>query len=288
MFNSIESERKKLTINNRKQARKKKMHMYVKTKLSFKILLPFFVVVLLVSLSNKSQAQIYANDESRMFNPLVDDITKRLPSLRVLIDSAVENSPAVHYEELKADYYYYEQKTAERYWLEHFSFNVDWNFGKWNFRDRDELTRIDRYYFSESIRDNYAIGFYIRFPFATLVDRRNRINKQKKWIELSFVQRDINKKYVEKEVIEAYNMMIQWQNYIRIYNDYQKFTMIQMQMAQNEFLNGEITVAEYTRLKEIQTRGAVEYQQAIAEFSKNYQLLEVVTGINFNLINVLR
>ncbi|MBU1367942.1 MAG: TolC family protein [Bacteroidetes bacterium] len=247
-------------------------------------------IVLLFTLffAKASVSQIRSDDESRLFNPLTDDITKRLPSLRVLIDSAIANAPSVRYEELKADYYYYEQKSQERYWLEHFSFNLDWNWGKWNFRDRDELTRIDRFYLSESFRDNFAVGFYIRFPFATLVDRKNRINKQKKWIELSLVQREINSKYIQGEVIEAYNMMIQWQNYIRIYNDYQKFTQIQMQMAQNQFLNGEIAVAEYTRLKEIQTRGAVEYQQAIAEFSKNYQLLEILTNMNFNLINVLR
>lgn len=238
--------------------------------------------------TNVVNAQIFATDESKLFNPLTDDITKRLPNLRVLIDSAIANSPNVRIEELKADYYYMEQMSAQRAWLEHFSFNVDWNFGKWNFRDRDELTRIDRFYFSESIRDNYAIGFYIRFPFATLVDRRNRINKQKKWIEISFAQRDINRMFIENLVVDYYNMMIQWQNYIRIYNDYQKFTMIQMQMAQNQFLNGEIAPSEYTRLKEIQTRGAIEYQQAISEFSKNYQFLEILTGIQFNLINVLR
>ncbi len=248
----------------------------------------FVIFAFVFAIGNKSFAQIYANDESKLFNPLTDDITKRLPALRILIDSAVANSPTVRYEELKADYYYYEQKSQERYWLEHFSFNVDANFGKWNFHDRDIVNRGPDWYYTESVRDNFAVGFYIRFPFASLVDRRNRINKQKKWIELSYVQRDINRKYVEKEVVEAYNMMIQWQNYIRIYNDYQKFTMIQMQMAQNQFLNGEIGPAEYTRLKEIQTRGAIEYQQAIAEFSKNYQLLEIITEINFNLINVLR
>lgn len=250
--------------------------------------LSLFLILFALFFTNASHGQIRSDDKSKLFNPLTDDITKRLPSLRVLIDSAIANAPSVRYEELKADFYYYEQKTQERYLLEHFSFNLDWNWGKWNFRDRDELTRIDRYYLSESFRDNFAIGFYIRFPFATLVDRKNRINKQKKWIELSLVQREINKKHVQTEVIDAYNMMIQWQNYIRIYNDYQKFTQIQMQMAQNQFLNGEITTAELTRLKEIQTRGAVEYQQAIAEFSKNYQLLEILTDINFNLVNVLR
>ncbi|MBK9290619.1 MAG: TolC family protein [Bacteroidetes bacterium] len=248
-----------------------------------------FLITVLFAAKWNAQAQILATDESRLFNPLTDDITKRLPNIRVLIDSAVKHSPSVKYEELKADYYYYEQLTAERHWMEHFSFNLDWNWGIWNFHDRQTSTISEPFAIDlNSIRDNFAIGFYIRFPLATLVDRRNRIAKQKKWQELSFVQREINRQFVVTQVIEAYDMMIQWQNYIRIYNDYQKFTMIQMQMAQNQFLNGEISTAEYTRLKEIQTRGAIEYQQAIAEFSKNYRTLEILTGINFNLVNVLR
>ncbi len=245
-----------------------------------------FLLLFLFSLN--VNAQILENDESKLFNPLTDDITKRLPPLRILIDSAIANSPYVRYEELKADYYYFEMLSQARYWTEHFSLNLDANFGRWTFNDRTELGTDGRFYFSESIRDNLAVGFYIRFPIASLIDRRNRINKQKKWIELSFTQREVNSRVVQREVIESYNLMVQWQNYIRIYNDYQKFTMIQMQMAQNQFLNGEISTAEYTRLKEIQTRGNVEFSQAVAEFSKHYQLLEVYTGIKFNLINVLR
>lgn len=253
-----------------------------------KILFVSIIVICGITSINKSYSQILSNDESKYFNPLTDDITKRLPNLRVLIDSAIANAPSVRYEELKADYYYYETKSARRQWLDYFSLNYDLNIGKWNFRDRDELTRIDRYYLSESIRDSWQAAFYIRFPFSGLIDRKNKINKQKKWIEISLAQREINKKEVEKDVIDYYNMMIQWQNYIRIYNDYQRFTLIQMQMAQNEFLNGEINTAEYTRLKEIQTRGSIEYHQAIAEFSKNYQFLEILTGIDFNLITIIR
>ena len=252
----------------------------------FRLLLILFPVLFI---SVKTTAQILETDESKLFNPLTDDITKRLPNIRVLIDSAVANSPSVRYEELKADYYYYEQLTQERFWMEHFSFNLDLNWGVWNFFDNQRSSISQPFWIDlNSLRNNFAVGFYIRFPLATIVDRRNRINKQKKWQELSFVQREINRQFVVRETIETYDMMIQWQNYIRIYNDYQKFTMIQMQMAQNQFLNGEISAAEYTRLKEIQTRGAIDYQQAIAEFSKNYRILEVLTGINFNLINVLR
>ncbi|MFA5417080.1 MAG: TolC family protein [Bacteroidales bacterium] len=233
-------------------------------------------------------AQASKADSSSYFNPITDDITKRLPPLRVMVDSAGYNSPDLRYEDLKADYYYYEQISAAREWMEALSLNVDLNIGKWDYWDKDEITRVDRYYNSQSIRDNYAIGFYVRMPIATLVDRRNRVKKQKKWIELSLTQKEINRRFIQERVITVYNDLVSAQNQIRIYNDYQTFTMMQMAMAENEFLNGEITTAEYTRLKEIQTRGAVEYQQVIAEFNKLYQILEVITGIRFNLINVLR
>ncbi len=246
------------------------------------------IVVMLVLFSTSVKGQQRTIDSSRFFNPITDNIVKRLPPLNVLIDSAAYNSPDMHYEDLKAQYYYYEQLSAQRAWLEHFSLNLDMNLGKWNFWDRDEITKRDRYYRSESIRDNYAVGFYIRFPLATLFDRRNRIKKQKKWIEISLTQKEINRRFLAKEVIDHYNNLVQYQNYIRIYNDYQNFTMMQMRMAQNEFMNGEISTAEYTRLKEIQTRGAINFQQAIAEFNKEYQLLEVTTGMKFNLINILR
>ncbi len=229
-----------------------------------------------------------AIDSSMFFNPITDDITKRLPPLQVLIDSATYNSPSMLYEDLKRTYYEYEQLSEERAWLEHFSVNLDMNVGKWNFWDKSEAAQNDRYYRLQSWRDNYAVGFYMRFPLATLVDRRNRIKKQKKWQEISMAQKEINKRFLVKEVITIYNDLKQYQQYIRIYNDYQNFTLLQMQMAQNEFLNGEISTAEYTRLKEIQTRGAINFQQAVAEFNKNYQMLEVTTGMKFNLINILR
>ncbi len=245
-------------------------------------------IMLVALFVHGAAAQQRKVDSSRFFNPITDNIVKRLPPLSVLIDSAAYNSPDMHYEDLKAQYYYYEQLSAQRAWLEHLSLNLDMNLGKWNFWDRDEITKRDRYYRSESIRDNYAVGFYIRFPLASIFDRRNRIKKQKKWIEISLTQKEINRRFLAKEVITHYNNLVQYQNYIRIYNDYQNFTMMQMRMAQNEFMNGEISTAEYTRLKEIQTRGAINFQQAIAEFNKEYQLLEVTTGMKFNLINILR
>ncbi len=257
--------------------------MAIGLKVRTSILVAFISLLSLASLG-----QNFRVDSARYFNPLTEDITKRLPPLRVLTDSAAYNSPSMLYEDLKVDYYRYEEISAAREWLEYFSLNMDVIGGRWSYHDRDEITRVDRYYLTESWRTTLAGMFYIRLPIGALVDRRNRINKQKKWVEISIAQKEINKRYLQERVIVVYNDLVNLQAQIRIYNEYESFTMMQMQMAQNEFLNGEITTAEYTRLKEIQIKGTVLYQQSIAEFNKNYQVLQVITGMRFNLINVLR
>jgi outer membrane protein TolC len=251
-----------------------------------------FVLFLLLYFTN-AVGQNSQNSEIVYFNPLTDDITKRLPPLRILVDSAGFNSPSLKYEDLKADYYYYEQKTAAREWLEYLSINIDAIGGRWGYYDWSRSAAGNPSVYSNysnltSYRSAFAGMFYIRMPLGAIVDRQNRINKQKKWIEISLTQKEINRRFIQERVIEVYNDLVSAQSEIRIYNDYQAFTMVQMEMAKNEFLNGEITTAEYTRLKEIQTRGAIDFHKAIAEFSKNYQTLEVITGIRFNLITVLR
>ena len=254
----------------------------------------YCLFLLLSFLAVNSFSQTRDGGTTQYFNPLTDNITDRLPALSVLIDSAAYNSPDMLYEDLKADYYRYEQLSAAREWLDMIRWSVDLNFGKWDYWDYQEIqsktdpTYPDKFWNSQSVRGNYAFAFYIRMPLITFIDRRNRINKQKKWVELSLTQKEINRRFLSDRVINIYNDLENFQNQIRIYNDYQAFTMMQMQMAQNEFLNGEITTAEYTRLKEIQTRGAIEYTKVIAEFNKNYYALEIITGMRFNLITIIR
>lgn len=234
-----------------------------------------------------------SNDDVLYFNPLTEDIRERLPPIRVLVDSAGFNSPSLKIEDLKAGYYYYEQISSAREWLEYFSFNIDaiggrWGYDDWNRSGVENPVPYSNYSLTTSWRSAFAAMFYMRMPIGPIIDRRNRINKNKKWIEITLTQKEINRRYLQQQVISFYNDLVRDQNEIRIYNDYQAFTLTQMQMAQNEFLNGEITTAEYTRLKEIQTSGSINYQRAIASFNKNYQTLEILTGMRFNLITVLR
>ena len=120
-----------------------------------------------------SSAFAQETESSLTFNPLRDDIADKLPALEALIDSAVKHSPLVKIEELNADWTRYEITSARREWLRHWGIDMIANYGNYMYNDRDELTRLDKFYLSESRRFNYGAGLYARIPIFYFVDRKN-------------------------------------------------------------------------------------------------------------------
>lgn len=227
-------------------------------------------------------------DNSVYFNPIKDDIAHKIPHLEALIDSAIANSPTVKWEELKAARVVYDIKTERRKWTEHFGIDGIFNYGNYFYNDRDELTRLNQFYLTESRRLNYGGGFYLRFPFYFLIDRKNNINKKKKELEIAIIQREVRIKEIRKEVIRTFNELMQQQNMLQISNDYQQTSDMMMQNAEIMFLNGEIPPEEYNRQKDYQTRGAQAYAETLGRFNIAFTMLEELVGFKFNLINVLK
>lgn len=251
-----------------------------------KTLFTYISIFGLLLIAFNSNAQMI--DSSIYFNPIKDDIAKKIPPLEALIDSAVANSPWVKWEELKAARVTYDIKTERRKWTEHFGIEGIFNYGNYFYNDRDELTRLDQFYLTESRRMNYGGGFYIRFPFYYIIDRKNNINKKKKELEVAMIQRDVRVREIREEVIRTYNELMQQQLMLKISNDYQQTSDMMMQNAEIMFLNGEIPPEEYNRQKDYQTRGAMSYAETLGRFNIAFTLLEELVGFKFNLINVLK
>lgn len=227
-------------------------------------------------------------DTSRYFNPLTDDITDKIPPLQMLIDSAVANSPDVQFQKFQQQYDRYEIKSTRRDILEHFRIQGQFTYGNYTFLNYQELSQLPGFYLSTSRRGVVQGGLLIQLPFASIVDRKNRIKKQKKLLEQSMVREKREIRTIRQNVIRTYNQLVQLQQQLRICNEYQHYTMVQMQMAEHQFKNGEISISEYTRLKEITKRGSLEYEQIKGQFITAYDILQEFVGINFNLINEIR
>lgn len=227
-------------------------------------------------------------DSSRFFDPIYDDIANKIPPLEALIDSAIANSPEIKIEELQASYSRYEIITARRDWTKHFVVIGYTTANTWVSNDRDELTRLNNFYLSETRRygANAAIGF--EFPLNSIINRKNSINKEKKRLEIAIVRRELIVRIIRKSVITHYNELLQQQQKMKISNDYQQTSEMMMQNAEIMFRNGEIPAEEFNRQKDYQTRGAIQYADIIGRFNNAYTILEELVGFKFNLINVLK
>ena len=60
-----------------------------------------------------------------------------------------------------------------------------------------------------------------------------------------------------------------------------------MAMAEKQFLNGIINIAEYSSVTEIVSRSEADFESSKMEFRTAYMLLEEIVGIKFNLTNKL-
>lgn len=250
-----------------------------------------FLLIIISFANYRVYAQINAVEQQnklQRFNPLADNVEDVLPPLSVLLDSAVVHAAQVNYEELHATRNRYEIKRARLEWTQYFGVNLDAGWGDWINNDLNGQKNLLTTFYSQSYRWNYSIALFVHFPLSSILKHKNEIMISKKEVEMSLALRDQRATEARLEVIRYYNSMKQAQSKMKISNDYQGYTMIQMKMADMQFANKEIEVAEYARLKEIQTRGDYDLEQYKSEFSMNYQLLEETTGIKFNLINELK
>ena len=227
-------------------------------------------------------------DSSLYYNPVKDDIRKKIPPLEMLISEAIKNSPSIKVEELKADKVVYEIRTEKRKWAEHLGIEGTVNYGHWYYNDRDELNRADKFYLTESRRSTYSIGFYIKLPLYEIIDRRNNINKRKKEREIALVEREIKIKQLRKEVINAYEELLGQQRKLKLRMEYQEVSIMMMQNATNRYLNGQIPPEELNRQLDYKTRGDEAFNETLRLFNIAYVLLEELVGMKFNLINVVK
>ncbi len=226
-------------------------------------------------------------DSSMYYNPLIDDITEKIPPLEALIEMAIEFSPKIKLSNAELGVNYCDLKSSRRNWTKDFGVESYLQYGNYFFEDKIENIQPN-FVLSTSIRTVFAVSAYIRMPAIDIINRNNEINKSKRIIEGTLAQRKVEELEIRKDVILQYNRLVQFQKLLRIVNEFQQYALLQMQMAEREYLNGDITISELTRLKDIQMIRAVEFQDRIYELYMAYDLLQELVGVRFNLINVIK
>lgn len=257
------------------------------SKLYAKLLKQLVVFLFLVSLFPKlGFAQEIAVSNENIFNPLTDDITKKIPPLDVLIDSALINSHRLKYWDKEIKITEYELKSAKRDWSKSIYFSGEIKEGKWT-----SLVFVQDEFGNEvgtlgtTNQGRYSIGLALRLPILDLWDRGNLIKLGKMRVERNIEKMLEDRQAIRSNVINLYNEVIIQQNMLKLDIDNIEFSELTAEMADKEFQNGKISLADLSRIRDDLARARYRFVDSQTGFINAYVMLQELTGIKFNELN---
>jgi len=220
------------------------------------------------------------------FNPLTDDITKKIPTLEMLIDSAIINSHRLKYWDKEISKKEYALKSTKRDWSKNFMLGGEVKEGSWTslvFVDNQDGTRVGT--LGNTSQSRYSIGLTMRVPILSVWDRGNQIKLGKMDIESVIEKKLEDEKAIRAEVINLYNELVIQQNMMMLDIDNIEFATLTAEMADKQFENGEISLPDLSRVRDNLARARYRYVRTKLGFVNAYVMLQETTGIKFKNLN---
>lgn len=253
---------------------------FLRTKMSDRRII-FLLVSIAVIVSTTCKAQ-----QKRKFNPLTDDITQMIPSMSTLLDSAFAHDPGLKFTQLQYIINRGSLYNSQVQWTQDIGLQANVGYGTFDYLYNNSLGGQSQQ--TTTLKQNetqYGLGGFIRLPLYDLVNRKSQIRTAKAVMEQAQTLSETRKNEIRELVIRQYNDIIEKQQILKIKSRYLETSRINTQMAEKGFVKGTITLDEYSRVSQIGSSTEADYETARTDFINSYMIMEVMTGINFNIIN---
>ena len=225
-------------------------------------------------------------DTTVYFNPLIEDITQRIPPLEDLIDSAIVHSPSLKYYDADIAEWRYKVKSAARVWMRNFYIDASIQNDFWNANTSNSSSLGDNSIIY-SFQNNYrgVAGVSIRLPMEDFWDRKNQIKTATKEIEKSMAQKDNQILELRQKIITQYNQLIVNQKILKNANESVIAGAMNKEMGDKEFLNGQSTLYDLAYIMEMYRIAVYNYETSRNAFYNSYMIMQELCGFKFNVIN---
>lgn len=241
------------------------------------------ILIFIHTLNFNSFAQeINSND-----NLDVDFIKLILPPIDTLFKYS-ENSPKIKLQ----DYRILEQesniKSEKRKWLNYFRFSSAYQYGYLGGESLIQGNLIPAYYqTSESAQNYYHIGVSFAVPFDDIIDRRNKVKKQKYIIEQLKYEKEINFYEQKYQIIELYSKAIEYISLIQTKMEAKNIAKMESSVGQEDFINGKISLLELSNKKQSESSAEADYEMLRSELRIVLMKLEIICNYKIPFINNL-
>ncbi len=215
-----------------------------------------------------------------------DYLRLELPPLKTLLENARQN-PVVSLYETRRKEEEHALKTERRSWLQYFKLTANYQYGRTNsyaWLTDANLLPVDQY--SNRSQNFYNLGATLSIPLDGVIDRRNRIKRQK--LKIQETQYEVERWHDEQslKIIEAYTTALEKLSIMKVKVEAATLAAGQYKVAENDFVNGKIDAAQLSRLKSIETTALSEYEQTRSALNNAILQLEVLSRTR--IVNVSR
>ena len=127
----------------------------------------------------------------------------------------------------------------------------------------------------------FQVGVQFKLDLYTIFDRKNLIEKERYEVEFAKNQQEENYQTIKEAIIQQYYSIKLTRNLLSIYASSKQSAYINMQMAEKQFLDGEIDIADVTRVSNSLASASVQFEKTKSQYLLAYEMLELIIGVEF-------
>lgn len=233
-----------------------------------------------LELLKAEDAKIEVNNKNLASQPDQVELEKfELPPLSVFLDAVIENATVKRaqseVEQVKNEY-----RLQRRDWWNYFKLNGSYSYGRYNILSNasDEYTPMYQTSMA-SAQHNFNIGASVGVSLGDLINRPLKLKKYRYDIEqLQYTQDEVMEQR-RLRVLEAYNAVTEQLATIKAKAETAALYNAQMKIAENDFVQGSITISDLAIERARRTSAVTTYEQSRVTLHNSIILLEMLTNV---------
>lgn len=225
------------------------------------------LVIMILLFVNTTKAQI----DSMFLNPKLD-IETLLPSLDSLFIIGIKNNPTLKMELAFARAYDWNEKYIRWVWAQNLSVFYNYSFGSIPFLVGFEGTGLT------TITQGYRAGVNLSLSVFDVMGHKGRVNEIKEKAVGQRYKRDAEEMEYKRKIALFYADMVGYNRLFKSRNEDLLTQFIACQVAEKEYREGVIHMAEYARQKNVLADAEAAYHESFRFFLGSLEQFEALLG----------
>ena len=135
----------------------------------------------------------------------------------------------------------------------------------------------------KSVDTRYAVGVYLKMSIQSMLSQSKKNQIAKREVEICRYEKEQVEQQITALVIKQYSEYQLNKELLSVSNSAYQSTLIQLEKANSDYHNGNMSVYEITKITEAKTKAQADYLKAKFSFKVSYLLLmELIGAIDYN------